>query len=1181
MILFLLSVILGATMSDYCATPPFVANAVTPNVLIILDNSGSMLWAAYDNDENPSNIASGYDENALYFGYFEPDKKYSYSSSHGGYFYENPAGEWSGNFLNWVSMTRIDVARKVLTGGKTVIRGNDTLLLFNLEARGSNNMKTVTGAYRYTPFPYNRIYSRRTYSRGKPVVSFYRYSPYSGRIGTYTLAILINGKGEPEGIIQRTAGKIRYGLMFFNYSQGGYIANYIHDGDEFYNGDYHYNHIISAINTDLGDRCRNCIRSTWTPLSEALYEAYRFLSQSSPYYSWRDFRRDPGNPSYDPYYILSGGEAIPVPCRHSSVIIVTDGEPTMDRDIPPDIRDYDGDGNDPVPQGQNPHVYPWRSGGSDYLDDVALFIHTNDIRGDLEGEQNVDIYTIRAFGQPSINTLKDAAKNGSFVDRNGNRRPDLQEEWDADGDGVPDGYFEAPSGYLLEQALLKILAFILERVSSGTSVSVLSSSVTGEGTALEAYFVPVLHEGIRKITWLGYLQAVWVDAWGNLREDSNHNLKLEPSVDTIIRFSFENNETKVLKFADRDGDGVPDTYYPVSTTNIDNVKAVWKAHKLLAERDSDTRNVYTAIDNITGLSKIEFSRSNARSLQPFLGVRSVVAAENLIDFIRGEDLEAYGFRDRTVTVDNQEREWKLGDIVYSSPTLVGAPSERYDLIYRDRSYEDFYRRYKDRRRMVYVGANDGMIHAFNAGKYRTGTGDYTLEINGAGHRVGEEMWSFIPRNVLPHLRWLADPDYCHVYYVDLKPKVTDARIFTASREHPNGWGTVLIGGLRFGGGKISSGPYEFSSSYFAIDITNPDVTEPRFLWEFHDDDLGFTTTYPAVVRKGKITDQGKWYVIVGSGPDQTTGESSKRAYIFVLDLKTGELVRKFPLPYSRSFCGSPVGVDTNMDFQTDYVYIGVNRKTGTKYTGELWRLSLDGDPITWELKDIFTADGPITVQPAVFLDEKDNLWVFIGTGKYFSDLDEADKSYNYLYAFKDPGNGTVSTDDLIDVTDAIVYQMPSGNVYVDYQYRTYTYSEFVELVSSYDGWMRVLPTPGERVVSRPIIYGGAIFVTTFIPERDICAFGGSSNLYALFYMTGTPYKFSIVGERGVVSSGNRKIFKPSINLGKGIASTQHFFESPKQKGKGFIQTSTGELVEVKEILPLKTRSGVIIWRERD
>src|SRR3989454_12441414 len=119
---------------------------------------------------------------------------------------------------------------------------------------------------------------------------------------------------------------------------------------------------------------------------------------------------------------------------------------------------------------------------------------------------------------------------------------------------------------------------------------------------------------------------------------------------------------------------------------------------------------------------------------------------------------------------------------------------------------------RTRRQVAYMGANDGMLHAFNVGFYHRGDeAATTLEVehgwstrtatdNSSGPLLGQELWGFIPYQLLPHLQWLARADYTHVYYVDLKPKVTDARIFTPDADHPNGWGTVLIGGVPGGGG---------------------------------------------------------------------------------------------------------------------------------------------------------------------------------------------------------------------------------------------------------------------------------------------------------------------------------------------------------------------------------------------
>lgn len=159
--------------------------------------------------------------------------------------------------------------------------------------------------------------------------------------------------------------------------------------------------------------------------------------------------------------------------------------------------------------------------------------------------------------------------------------------------------------------------------------------------------------------------------------------------------------------------------------------------------------------------------------------------------------------------------WKLGDLIHSAPQVVASPSDRYDAKYGDLSYQAYLVKYANRRQVIYAGANDGMLHAFNGGYYHPGddpaTGTSGSPItehgwftrtptdNSAGPLLGDELWGFIPQQLLPHLQWLTRTDYQHVYYVDLQPTIADVRIFTPDVDHPNGWGTILIGGMRLGG----------------------------------------------------------------------------------------------------------------------------------------------------------------------------------------------------------------------------------------------------------------------------------------------------------------------------------------------------------------------------------------------
>ena len=124
---------------------------------------------------------------------------------------------------------------------------------------------------------------------------------------------------------------------------------------------------------------------------------------------------------------------------------------------------------------------------------------------------------------------------------------------------------------------------------------------------------------------------------------------------------------------------------------------------------------------------ISFDSTNLTKLTGYLNLEcdapAPYTAANIIDFIRGTQVT--GLRDRMLTVMNNSGTsvsavWKLGDSVYSTPVIVGAPRERYDLLYGDSSYTPFYSQYKNRRQVAYLGANDGMMHAFNVGVYNQG-----------------------------------------------------------------------------------------------------------------------------------------------------------------------------------------------------------------------------------------------------------------------------------------------------------------------------------------------------------------------------------------------------------------------------------------------------------------------------
>ncbi|TLY20471.1 MAG: hypothetical protein E6K66_09945, partial [Nitrospirae bacterium] len=470
--------------------------------------------------------------------------------------------------------------------------------------------------------------------------------------------------------------------------------------------------------------------------------------------------------------------------------------------------------------------------------------------------------------------------------------------------------------------------------------------------------------------------------------------------------------------------------------------------------------------------QMQFSTANSGTLSPYLRAGAApYTADNIINFIRGDEIA--GLRTRMLEVpigSGTYKVWKLGDPIHSTPTIVAAPHTNYDLIYGDSSYTAFFQQYQNRREVVYVGANDGMLHAFNGGYYHKSDDVTTPAVvehgwftknptdNSSGRPLGDELWGFIPHQLLPQLQWLTRADYTHVYYVDLKPTVADVRIFTPDADHPNGWGTVLIGGFRMGGscGNCASGTgappmivniggtnRTFYSAYFVLDITNPEV-DPKLLWSFSSAGLGLSIGIPSVMRVSPTADSkidntnAKWMVLFGSGPNGYAADLPaapvQLATMYAVDLKVGpgagnSQVTSMPLGSWPSFVGNIAVLDRNFDYRTDVAYFGRTINDGAlPWRGKMYRLTTGGctnapcSTSTWgvanggnrsatEMIDTFndyTASsgtivetGPITTAPSVTIDDANKVWVFFGTGRYLSNSDKTNTEQQYLFGIKD------------------------------------------------------------------------------------------------------------------------------------------------------------------------------------
>ena len=1303
-------------MADYTSTPPFIADAVPPNVLLLMDNSGSMDNSAYHETGQSYDPAKP----GGYTGYFAADKCYSYAS--GGKFTPGPdkatsgnpcsaAAPWLGSFLNYLAMTRLESTKWVMMGGKCSPRAvNGTCYpggTLRMETNESVSSVTVAadGIADST--------GTRCFDRSGNSLVVHSTSSCSSSSVSYTLWTEI--AAEPNGVIQAVGKKARFGLMQFKSSGDG--GKLLAD--------------VGGNITNMVNAIENTDATTYTPLSEALYEATRYFAQVTPAFAASDY---PSNvTSRDPYYFkypdwssTSPGEY--VSCCKSFVMIFTDGEPTQDTNVPASLQDYAHAHHAAHCTSTTTttcvgHKTDYASSGKHYLDDVAYYAHTTDLRQttlpvlneagkDLTGFQNVTVYTFYAFGQAiGREILQTTAKTGGFEDRNGNNQPDLVEEYDkvnnysgaAGADGLPDTYFESADADDLRDKLVSAITSILQRSASGTAVSVLATSSTGDGSLYQSFFYPLTYEGTREVKWTGYTQGLFLDTFGNLREDTDADGRLIYSLDKIVRTRFDSATNNVLvdRFHDNDGDGKADSVTPYETIGLREMKGIWEAGKRLALTAAANRTVLTWVDTdndgvVDSGEEIPFTTANSATLSPYLRASATApyTADNIINFIRGTQVS--GLRDRELTVNGSLAVWKYGDPIHSTPTIVGTPKERFDLLYGDATYTPFFQLYKSRRQVAYVGSNDGMLHAFNSGFYHRGDdssagspgiehGWYTKNPtdNTTGKALGDELWGFIPYQLLPHLKWLTQADYAHVYYVDLKPKVTDVKIFCGDATspatcingqsgvtHPGGWGTILIGGFRMGGScgvcaaatgaptmtvNISGTPRNFYTAYFVLDVTDPEVA-PKLLWSFSSSDLGLSTSYPTVVRTSPEGDakadhaNAKWFVVFGSGVygykaaiDLPTGTAGQAAKLFAVDLITGpgagnSLVTKMPVGSWKSFMADIITLDKNLDYRSDTVYVGrtidpdatasgIGFWTGKMYrltmgtcaaapcTTSTWGVPSGSNRIPTEILDTFPPSGtwdymgPIVSAPTVTLDDAGKTWVFFGTGRYFSSDDKTNADTQYFFGIKDSvmsgtcvqTNGTnCLDDDLVNVSSAQVCVVGvgtcgAGTNQVAGVTGVTTFSSgsgttsLIGMVQSKEGWFTTLPAARERVLVNCTLIGGIVFFPSFIPDNNICAATGSSNLYALFYLTGSASTESIIG---TTSSGSNQIVNRSMSLGTGLAAQMAIHLGSQGSGAaggagagsgcqsgvgGFINTSSGNIAQTCANLALSVRSRYVAW----
>lgn len=541
--------------------------------------------------------------------------------------------------------------------------------------------------------------------------------------------------------------------------------------------------------------------------------------------------------------------------------------------------------------------------------------------------------------------------------------------------------------------------------------------------------------------------------------------------------------------------------------------------------------------------------------------------ESRVNYIRGDrSLETSTFR---------TREHLLGDIIHSSPIAVGAPDRVPNLMDQAagssgaQSYNNFALSKANRAKRIYVGANDGMLHAFDAS--------------------GSEVFAYVPTAVIEKLNLLTDKSYTHQFYVDGTPVVSD--IFDGTN-----WRTILVGTLR-GGGR----------SVFALDITDPNNIS--LLWEFSstaDADLGFTFPEPIISK----LHNGKWGVILANGYNST----NDRAALFILDAVDGTVTRKFTVGTAGTINGlsSPRAVDINGDLVTDYVYAG-------DLTGNLWRFDLfdaskssplqntanvnastfkvafGGNPLYTALASDGSTRQPITAAPALVRHPSGTGYIVgFGTGKYFETTDsQANTSVAMsLYGIWDRQTAGETASSTPSVARSnLVAQTISTSVTSTFTDSDNSSSRSREIrtisknpiqwmngtnVNKY-GWFLDLKEgntlKGELVTTPLTSRGNVLLAATTVPNSDPCSSGIDRWFLAIDGRTGGATDFNVLD-----LTGNNYVTADDSYNGQVVSSVRiPGFGSPAVVGtQAFFNTDGGVQKEVLDFGPASR--GRQTWR---
>lgn len=447
-----------------------------------------------------------------------------------------------------------------------------------------------------------------------------------------------------------------------------------------------------------------------------------------------------------------------------------------------------------------------------------------------------------------------------------------------------------------------------------------------------------------------------------------------------------------------------------------------------------------------------------------------------VNYLRGSRArEGNGYRTRTKL---------LGDIVGAKPLVVGPPLAVYSNS-SNPGYSIFKAAQKDRPTVVYVGANDGFLHA--------------VQGNLIGPNAGRELFAYAPGAVITGpsgtpatngLVALGNPAFEHRFFVNATPTVTDIDFGKTPGGSGTNWRSVLIGGLGKGG-----------KAYYAIDVTDPvgmitaatnaaaeTSAAGKVLWEFTDSRLGFTYGEAVVVK----TRQHGWVAILPSGYNNADG----RGYLFVVNPRTGALIQAISTGEGSTtndagFAQITGFVQDRSDGTVDAVY-------GGDMLGNVWRFDLTtatGDyPAPTKLAVLTDSSGnvqPVTARPLVEVHPiTKRRHVLIGTGRLLDIGDFASAQNQSFYSIID---GTTSAFN----TSA---RLPSGISFPIRRSNLVVNNDLLAGVTvdpnTRMGWVYDLGSRW-RLVSDMSSFFGTVTFTPTLPTGDDCSTQGQSRLFVV------------------------------------------------------------------------------------